>query len=495
VPKTADLLILDGTVVTMDDAGTIIEGGGVAVVGDRIDAVGSSDDLRRDYHATKTIDARRKVIMPGLVDTYGHAGHSMVRGIYHPVHGWPAGHLYWHETTPEWWYAEARLAATERVRFGVTTGASVIGSTPARLDNPVYAIRNAEAYASVGMRAVLGVGPPDPFVSHIPVPWDGTHWENGEWVTRQFTYEEALANALDVARDWHGAAEGRIRIALHPPYLFGRHATDRDRFKWEYLPEHIPVVIEKAEEMRDLANRYGLQIHTHFFRGSVEFAVHHFGRERVESLLGPDVLVQHGNDLNPSEVEIVGGTRCNVATSPSTTENIWCGYAPVVELLEAGANVAIATDGSAPRFSFDLLKDVPRAMWHQWIRFQTTSVLPAGKALRMVTIDAAKALNMDDQIGSLETGKKADMITIDLNQPHLTPHTFIPQMLTYYVNGNDVDTTIVDGKVLLENRRYTTVDAQAVMDQALEESARVFERVDLSPYTEMPRDYWHGARY
>jgi cytosine/adenosine deaminase-related metal-dependent hydrolase len=493
--ELVDLLILDGTVVVMDEAGTIIDGGGVAVAGTRIVAVGASDDLRGRYTARKSIDARRKVIMPGLVDTYGHAGHGLVRGIFHPVYGWPAGDLYWHRTTPDWWYAEARLAATERIRFGVTTGASIVGSTPARLDDPIYAVQNARAYANSGMRVVLGVGPPDPFVSHIPVPWDGSHWENGQWVRRGFTYEEAVANALGVVRDWHGAADGRVRIALHPPYLFGRHAADRGRFAWDYLPEHRAVVLEKAEEMRDLANRHRVQIHTHIFRGSVDFALRHFGRDTVERLLGPDVLVQHANDLQPAEIEVVGATGCNVAAAPSTAENVWCGYAPVVELLEAGANVAIATDGSAPRFSFDLLKEVPRAMWHQWMRFRSQRVLPPGKALRMVTIDAARALNMDHEIGSLEAGKKADIILIDLNKPHLTPHRFIPQILTYYVNGNDVDTTVVDGRVLMEHGRLTSVDVQDVIDQALAEAGRVFDGEDLSAYTEMSADFWHGTRY
>ncbi len=134
-------------------------------------------------------------------------------------------------------------------------------------------------------------------------------------------------------------------------------------------------------------------------------------------------------------------------------------------------------------------------MWHQWMRFRSQRVLPPGKALRMVTIDAARALNMAHEVGSLEAGKKADIILIDLNQPHLTPHRFIPQILTYYVNGNDVDTTIVDGKVLMERRTLTSIDVQDVIDQALEEATRVFEGEDLSTYTEMSADFWHGARY
>jgi 5-methylthioadenosine/S-adenosylhomocysteine deaminase len=492
--ENVDLLILGGQLVAMDDAGTLIDDGGVAIKGDRIAAVGPSQTIRDAYAATRTLDATRKVIMPGLVDTYGHAGHGLIRGFYHPDRGWPAWEIYWHKATDDWWFAEAQLAATERLRFGVTTGASIIGSTPARADSPIFGIRNAEAYSKVGVRAVLGVGPPDPFISHIPSPWSGSFLEDGEWVERQFTYDEAVSNSIEVIKAWHNGADGRIKIALAPAYIFGRHAFER-RYQYAYEPDDIPVMIEKADEIRDLAGRYQVQIHTHLGPGAVDFALEHYGRDRVERLLGPDVVLAHSNGLEQREVDILGATRSNVAYSPSTAENLWYGYAPVVEMLEAGANVAIATDGAAPRFSFDLWKDIHRGMWHQWIKHKTQHVMPPGKALRMVTIDAARALGIGDETGSLEAGKKADVILVDLNRPHLTPTTFVPQLLTYYVNGNDVDTTIVDGKVLMHGGEITSVNVQDVIDQGREEAERAFGQVDLSEYVEITRDFWHGARY
>jgi len=494
VKEKVDTLITGGTLLAMDDAGTMIEDGGVAIRGDRIAGVDKSSKLRERFSAENVIDAKRKAIMPGLVDTYGHAGHGLIGGFHNPLHGWPAGRLYWHATTDRWWYAEAQLAATERLRFGVTTGSSIIGSTPARTDSPVFGIRNAEAYARVGIRAVLGVGPPDVFIPHIGVPWSGSFLEDGEWVEKEFTYEEALANSLKVVEEWHGGADGRIRIALAPAYIFGRH-TQRGRHGTQYKPEDIPVMIEKAEEMRELANRHGVQIHTHVFGGSVNFALEYFGRERVERILGPDVVIAHGNGLGPAEVEVIGETRSNVATAPSTAENMWYGYPPIPELLEAGANVTISTDGSAPRFSFDLFKDISRAMWHQWMRFGTQEVLPGGKALRMVTIDAAKALGMDREVGSLEAGKKADIILVDLDRPHLTPTTYLPHQLTFYVNGNDVDTTIVDGKVLMEKKQITSVDVEEVMELTRTEAEKAFDLVELDDFRPSDRTFWHGTRY
>jgi cytosine/adenosine deaminase-related metal-dependent hydrolase len=342
---------------------------------------------------------------------------------------------------------------------------------------------------------VIGVGPPDLFVPHISVPWSGSFFENGKWVEKPFTYDDAVANSVKVIEKWHKRADGRIRIALHPPYIFGRHNILRQT-RYNYASEDIPVMIEKAEEMRELADKYLVQIHTYLFGGSVNFAVRHFGRERVDRLLGPDVVVEHGNGLMPNEVKVLGKNRCNVATAPSTGENIHYGYAPIIELLEAGANVTITTDGSAPLFSFDLWKDIQRAMWHQWITHKSRArVLPVGKALRMVTIDAALALGIDKEVGSLEVGKKADVILIDFNSPHLTPKTFVPNLLAYYVNGNDVDTVLVDGKILMEGKQILSVDKYKVMELARKESERAFNVLSVEHFKDFDKEFWHSARF
>ena len=487
-----DILIKGGSLIAMDMKGTMYEDGAIAVDDSRIVEVGKSSELMRKYSSEKTIDAKRKAIMPGLIDTYGHSGHGLIGGFHHPRHGWPAGRLYWHATTDKWWYAEAQLAALERLRFGVTTGSSIVGSTPARTDSPIFGIRNAEAYAKVGTKIVLGVGPPDLFIPHIQ-EWKGSFYENGEWVRKDFTYEDAMRNSIEIIEKWHMGAKGRVRIAFAPPYIFGRHTWTRYTHKYE--PEHVPVMKEKALEFRELADKYNVQIHTHIFGDSIDWAVENFGRVTVDKILGPDVVIAHGNGLKQTEVEVIAENQANVATAPSTGENLWYGYAPIIELIEAGANCTITTDGSAPRFSFDLFKDISRAMWHQWMRHETQAVLPGGKALRMVTIDAAKALQINHETGSLEAGKKADIILVDLNKPHLTPATYVPHLLTFYVNGNDVDTTIVDGKILMENTKVLSVDPDEVMNLARVEAQKAFEIIDLDDFKPRDEGFWHGSKY
>ncbi len=487
-----DILIKGGNLLTMDMKGTMYDDGAIAVKEGKIVEVGKTAQLEKKYSSEKVIDANKKAIMPGLIDTYGHSGHGLIGGFHHPRHGWPAGKLYWHVTTDKWWYAEAQLAALERLRFGVTTGASIVGSTPARTDSPVFGMRNAEAYAKVGTKAVLGVGPPDIFIPHIP-EWKGSFYENGEWIRKDFTYEDALKNSIEIIDKWHMGADGRIRIALAPPYIFGRHTWTRYTHKYE--PEHVPVMKEKALEFRELADKYKVQIHSHIFGDSIDWAVENFGRETVDKVLGPDVVIAHGNGLKQTEVEVIAANGASVASSPSTGENLWYGYAPLVEMIEAGANCTIATDGSAPRFSFDLFKDISRGMWHQWIKHETQAVLPGGKALRMVTIDAAKALQMDHLTGSLEAGKQADIILVDLNKPHLTPTTYVPHQLCFYTNGHDVDTTIIDGKIVMENSEVLSVDAQEVMDLASAEAQKAIDLIDLDEFRPDDKTFWHGSRY
>jgi cytosine/adenosine deaminase-related metal-dependent hydrolase len=489
-----DLILEHGLVLTMDSQDRMIENGAVAILGDSIIAVGPQEEIVEKYQARKTISAERKVIMPGLVDTYGHAGHGMIKGIHHPDFGWPSSQLYFHATDETWWYAEGRLSALERLKFGVTTGYTVIGATPPRMDDPIYAERQAQAVDEMGTRAVIGVGPPDPHVSHLPEPWSATQWQGDKARIIPFTFEDALVNSETVLREWHHHSNERIQVSLHYPYLFGRQAA-HPRIPFEYHDGLVPEMIQRSSQIRELADRYQALIHSHIFAGSVAYGLEKFGREMTENLLRAPVAFAHANGLLPQEIELLGEMKTGICVVPYTHENLYYGVCPVIDLLKAGANVSIATDGTAPYCSYDLFKDISRAIWAQWDVHKDQKVLPPGKALRMVTIDAAKVLGMDHLIGSLEVGKRADLILIDFNQPHLTPAVLIPRLLTHYVTGKDVDTVLVDGKILMENRKVKTVNEQDVLDQAREAAHKSFERIDLNPYLAMGHQFWQGERY
>ncbi len=493
LPTPIDLLVAGGHVLTMQPDAPEVADGAVAVDRGRILAVGARADLVARFAARETLDARGCAVLPGLVDAYAHAGHGLIRGLMHPDAGWPAG-IYWHSTTPAWWRAEAELSALERLCAGVTTGLSVIGATPARLDDTAFADANAEAYAASGLSLVLAVGPPDPIFPHLPTPFVGTHLENGRLVARTFTAADALRNSVAVIERWHGAAGGRLRVAIAPPYLFGRHVMHRRNA--HRLPDaaDAPVILAHAREMRAIADAKGVLLQTHMFAGSVAYALRHFGAAEVARLLcGGDVLVCHANGLSDEEVRILGAHGCGIATVAYTHENLWYGIASIPALMKAGCAVAIATDGAAPYTSLDLWRELARTAWNQWMATGAQKVMPPETLLRMVTIDAARALRMSDRIGSLAPGKDADLIVVDLDAPHLGPAADLAQSLVFYATAADVRDVVAKGEVLLRRRVPIRVDAAAILARAREEAARALERNDLSIYGRDPAVRWGGA--
>ncbi|MDQ7859262.1 MAG: amidohydrolase family protein [Armatimonadota bacterium] len=488
-----DLLITGGTVLTMDAQHHIFSPGAIAVQGGRITAVGPAAVVEARFAGRERIDAPGHAVLPGLVDAYSHAGHGLIKAIHTPRIGWPTNAVYFHATTPEWWEAEAELSALERVRFGVTTGLTVVGATPARADDAAYADAHIRGVLRVGIREMTSIGPPDPFIDHFPRPWTATDWRSGRAVRRSFTHEQCMEVTADVIRRWHRTHDDRIRVCLHPPYLLGRFAK-HPRFPYEYGPEDEPVMVRHAEEMRAFADRWRVLIHTHAFRGSLAWGRRAMG-DRLWEVLASDVLLAHANGFTADEVEIAARSGCAVVCVPITDENVHYGICPVVDLLAAGVRVAIATDGSAPNMNLNLWKDVHRVMLLQRLDKRDPAVLPVGKALRMVTIDAARAIGWDTEIGSLEVGKQADIITVDLEQPHLVPRKHIPQLLAYYVEGGDVANVVVGGRILMRDRRILTVDARAVITRAEAEAEAAFARFDVSDYLVLPRGFWESTVY
>jgi 5-methylthioadenosine/S-adenosylhomocysteine deaminase len=483
------LLITGGPVVTMSDAlSPIIDPGAVAVRGDRIVDIGPLDEVSQRVRPRRVLERKRGIIMPGIVDSYAHAGHGMIKAIHDQRLGWPASQVYFHGTTPDWWRADGELLGLERLKFGVTTGMSVLGATPARVDTPDYADAHCEGIARVGIRDILGVGPPDDF---LLAEWTATDWRSGEPVTVQYTYDQCTATIEEVTERWNGAEDGRITVCLAIAYLCGlnpRFMTGRHSH--HYTADDVAVLRKRAIQARELADKLGVFIQTHAYRGTLEFGEECLGSELMDEVLGKDVFFAHGHGFTPRDIDIMARTGSSLSWVPVGPRGVDFGPPPVIDLLKAGVEVAICSDGAGPFFISDVFVNIHRALYLLWQKYQDMTLLPLGKALRMVTIDAARLVGMDDEIGSLDVGKKADIIVIDTNQPHLVPAIAIPQLLTYYVRGNDVETVIVDGNVLMENREVLTVNEEDVLEFAREEIAKALERVDVSAYLQMPEGYW-----
>lgn len=474
--REVDALVTAAQLFTMDEAGTVLAPGAVAIDAGRIVAVGDPAALRQRFAPSALLEYRDHAVLPGLVDTYTHAGHGLVRGLFHPEHGWPAGRLYWSATSAAWWSAEAELAALERTLCGVTTSAVIVGSTPARCDESAYALAVADAHAAAGLRVLVGVGPPDRFFSHLEAPWTATRWDGDDPRAVAFTYEQTLEVAGEVVASLRRRDDDLAAAVLAPPYLFGRHVAHRllpERFPG---PEDASTLLADAERMRALADAWGVGLHTHMFAGSVDYALTHGGADWVAQVLGRDVVVAHANGLAPREVEALGAAGVGIAVVPSTHENLWYGLAPMVDLALAGARVSIASDGAAPYRSLDLWRDLSSAVWNAWRLHHDQSVLAPMQALRAVTSDAAQALGLGDEIGSLEVGKRADLVALDLRAPHLLPIGSTAYQLVHAATGADVSDVIVNGVVLLHERRPTRLDPEAVRARALDEARRAFAR-------------------
>lgn len=449
-----DLLIEGTVIVTMDPKGTVINNGYVAIAEGQIVEMGDRDSLE-GREARMRIDGRGKALLPGLIDCHCHAGHSFTRGSG-IVDDWleVSEDIYYRCTTPEFWYAEARLAAAEKIRFGTTTSVNIIGGNPPIFD-PEIIDAHFEGAQSLGGRTISGIGAPNG-----PWPKTGRIWRGDGFTEKTVTFRDAYGITGDTVRKWHNSNRGRTNAVVVVSHL----GPDKS------LSEEESV--EQIKKMREIANRYGVLLHGHAYRGDIAFV-----EERCPEGLGRDVFIAHCTGITPEEVKILARTGTTVVTGPSTKSHVRA-RCPVTELLEAGARVVIATDGNAPDRTFDLWKDLRIGQLLHRNFFNDTSLLPARKVLEMVTIDAAAALGMEDTIGSVEAGKRADLILVDVEQPHLYPFFSPVEQLVNAASGQDVDTVLVDGEIVLEKGELTRGSMRQILMEGDREFRAALDRGD-----------------
>ncbi|MED3789352.1 amidohydrolase family protein [Peribacillus frigoritolerans] len=479
-----DLLLIHGTVITMDQNRRILQDGSVAIHQGRILAVDSTEKLKSKYEAVKVIDCSHQCILPGLIDVHGHGGHSMFKTIaMENIDFWMPimTNTYKHFVTDEFWYYEGKLSAVERLKAGVTTGVSVLGSMP-RSDEPIFAINHAKAYAEVGIREVVCTGPCNP-----PWPHSFSRWIDGKRVVKEVSYEEVLQGAEAVIEALNHANEDRTRAFITPFVIVTSvdpsNPTSPDRLYG--LTDHD---LYQAKKIREIARKYNTRIHSDAFGGMIHLAK----QDKENALLGPDVHLQHCRGISFDEARILAETGTNVSASPGFGQVH--ARTPITELLEMGATVAISTDGTSPSTSFDMFQAMRKTQFVHQAALRDYYYLPPGKLLEMITIDAAKCIGWDDEIGSLEIGKKADVITVNLHQPHLTPEFMHVHRLVFQAVANDVEHVIVDGKLIMEGRNVRTIHESTVLDEANEEAFSTIKRAGLEKYMQPTKYFWGHAR-
>lgn len=474
----ADILIKNGVVIAIDSERRIITNGAVAITGDRIVAVGKTEDVEKEHVAPETIDARGMAIMPGFVDAHAHAGHGLIKTIgAGKGDAWNKAceDAYTVGSTPEFWFAEAQLTALERLRFGVTTGVSLLGGGGPfimRTDDPVYGDAHIEGVLGIGTRSVVGVGTTRP-----PHPLSYARWDGNDRTDYQVTFEQQFETCQTLVSRWHDSHGGRIRLALFSPTLY------REDMEGPIRDEAIrqALLVRRSAAERGLI--FTQDSHT---KGSVRIA-------KQVGVLGPGTLLSHATGLEDDEIAICAETGASIVHNPSAVAAILA-RCPVTELLDAGVTVAIGSDATAPDRSGDMFRHMQQCMHYHRTHFHDPSWLPPGKALEMCTIDAAKALGLEAEVGSLEPGKKADVTLVDLRRPHLYPANMPEYRVTYFANGNDVHTVLVGGKVLLRDRVPLFVDQDAVLDAAQRETELMLDRIGIRQELQTPRMFWRHSR-
>ena len=422
-----DLIVTNGIVMTMDPDGRIIEDGAVAVVDDTIHTVGPVDAMAH-LSTRQTIDAAGGIIMPGLVNTHTHAAMTLFRGLADdlPLMTWLNEHIF---------PAEA-LLDRGRVHAGALLGCAemILSGTTCFCDMYLFEDAVAEAASTAGMRAVVGE-----VLYDFPSPNYG-NIDNGFAFTRQLIDR------------WRNDPRVTIAVEPHSPYLCA--------------PE---LLVEAAGIAREAGAP--LVIHLSETQSEVDRIRETYGRTPVGHLadlgvLGPNLLACHCVVLDEADMDLIVAHDVKVAHNPESNMKLASGIAPVAELIRRGVVTGLGTDGCSSNNDLDLFAEMDTAAKLHKASSLDPTVMDAPTVLRMATIDGARALGLGDLTGSLETGKRADIIVIDTNKPHLTPMYHPASHLVYAVGGSDVAATVVNGRVLMQDRRLVDLDLMKIMADA-----------------------------
>ncbi|WP_328597341.1 amidohydrolase [Heliobacterium mobile] len=380
------------------------------------------------------IDAVGKVVLPGFINCHNHGAMSLFRG-----YSLDLRLMEW--LSQKIWPAEERLdadavywgtmlAAAEMIKSGTTTFA----------DMYFFMDEVAQAVKDSGMRAALCQG-------LLFIDDQG---------------ERRLQSAQKLFENWQGKADGRITTMVGP-----------------HAPHTCPP--DKLKEVMDMARCFDCPIHIHLAETveEVEHIFHHYGKSPVKYLYDLGMfedhhcLLAHAVNVSRDDMYLLRGFRGGISHNPVSNQKLGCGVAPVVELRKMGITVALGTDGAGSASTLDMFEEIKATAWMQKNRAADPTAIKAYDVLRMATIEGAKALGLEQEVGTIEVGKRADLILVDVEKPHLYPRTDICALLAYSANGADVDTVIIHGQVVMEQRRLRCMDEKEVLRKAQRAACRV----------------------
>ena len=434
--RPVGLVITNGTVVTMDGTSRVIANGAVAIDGADIVGVDTAEVIGRQFRGRETIDAAGQIVLPGLINTHTHAPMVLFRGLADDLAlmEWLNKYIFPAEAktvSPEFVRAGTRLAALEMIQSGTTTFA----------DMYYFEEEIAKEAKAAGLRGVLGQ-------SVIQFP-----------VADAKTPAESLARAAAFIAAYKNDPLITPAVAPHAMYtLDGPTLTAaRDLSKQHGVPTLIHVA-ETRDEIQTSQERY---------KASPVAYLDSLG------FLGPGVLAAHGVWVSDADIAILKARGVGVSHNPESNMKLASGTAPVTAMLRAGVALGLGTDGAASNNDLDMFEAMRTAsMLHKLVN-NDPKVVGAKTTLEMATIGGARAMGMERQIGSLEPGKRADVIIVSMSRARQTPMYDPVSHLVYVTRGDDVQTTIVHGKVLMRDRKVLTLDEPAVLNDARQWAEKV----------------------
>jgi 5-methylthioadenosine/S-adenosylhomocysteine deaminase len=434
--------------------GKIIRQGAIAIEDKTIIETGKTHELKRKYgRGYEKIDAKGKVITPGLINTHQHAAMSLLRGYADDLQLqewlekwiWPIEkHM-----TPHDIYIGALLTAIESIMGGTTTVNTMYHYTPEE--------NEAKAFADIGLRGIIG---------HVCFSW------------RKNKDVKALE---DLAKNWHNKADGLTRISVdpHAPYTVDPEymkelKEKREELNQKYGSEKAPIIChthiaETTDEQEKIQKAFNIQL-----KGGL--------MEYLDSLgvLDERVIAAHCVALKNKDMAIMKKRKVRVSHNPISNLKLASGVSPVPKMLRKGITVSLGTDSPCSNNTADMFEVMKTtAILHKGTNRDPTT-MPAEQVFEMATIEGAKALSWEDEIGSIEVGKKADISIISLKKPHLCPLYNEVSHLVYAVKAFDVEIVIINGRIVMENRKLTTLNIKKVMNMVEKAKSNLLSKLNAN---------------
>ncbi len=428
-----DILIKNGTILSMDSKNSIIENGLVGIKGDTISYIGKR--VKKRFEAKTVIDAKGGIILPGLINGHTHAAMTLYRGLADdlPLMDWLNNYIFPLESklNADFVYTGSLLACAEMIMSGTTTFC----------DMYIFEGETARAAKATGMRCIVG---------EVLYDFDSPNYGP---VANGLRYTESLIEK------WHN--DPLISVAVEPHALFTCSPGLISAANELALKYNVPLIIHLAETENEL-----LYVKEKYGKRPVEHL-------RSLDILGPHLIAAHCVHLNEEDIALLSENRVKVIHNPESNMKLASGIAPVPDMLSSGIIVGLGTDGCASNNDLDLFSEMDTTAKLHKIDTMDPTVMDALTVLRMSTIEGAKALGISNITGSLEKGKKADIIIIDTNKPHLIPLYNPYSHLVYSAKGSDVSHTIINGRLVMAERRLLIMDIDDVIKKAVIKSREI----------------------